>query len=186
MSVQRVEDSFQGAAYPFSYDQPVEGNPFLGPIVCGVGPNGDLYVGGLRDSGWGGANNVGEIVRLRMQRDQLPCGIAEMRATDEGFELEFTTPVDSILAADPRNYSLASYTRESTPAYGGPDLNQRSEPIQNVQVSSDGRRVKIRLTELRAGYVYEVHVKKLVESKRAFFPAEAHYTLLKVPAKPGS
>ena len=33
--------------------------------MCAVSPRGDLYVGGIRDSGWGGANNIGEIVRLR-------------------------------------------------------------------------------------------------------------------------
>jgi hypothetical protein len=181
MSLQKVGDGFQGAAYPFSYDQPPAGDPFLGPIVCEVSPDGDLYVGGLRDSGWGGANNIGEIVRLRMDPKRLPSGIAEMRATPGGFELDFIRPIDPGVAGDKANYSLSSYTRESTPAYGGPDLDHRTESITSVRVAKDGRRVTIHLAELRVGYVYELHVKPLVTGEAAFFPAEAHFTLAAIP-----
>ena len=177
MSLQKVGDVIQGAAYPFSFEQPPEGAPFLGPLVCEVAPNGDLYVGGLRDSGWGGANNVGEVVQLRFQPETLPCGIAEMRAIPEGFEITFTSQVDRQLAEDRANYSLASYTRESTPAYGGPDLEHRTEQVQAVQVAQDGRSVTLQLSELRTEYVYEFHVKKLVQGEKTFFPAEAHFTL---------
>lgn len=177
MSLQKVGNVFQGAAYPFSYDQPMEGPPLLGPLVCEVAPNSDLYIGGIRDSGWGGANNVGEVVRLQFRPETLPCGIAEMRSVHDGFEIDFTTEVDRTLAGDIDNYSLASYTRESTPAYGGPDLDRRTDAIQEVTVSADGRRVKLHLAEQRTGYVYELHVKKLVVGEQKFFPAEAHFTL---------
>ena len=33
-----------------------------------------------RDSGWGGANNIGAVTRLRPLADKLPAGIAEARA----------------------------------------------------------------------------------------------------------
>ena len=36
-----------------------------GPLICAVAPDGSLFVGGVHDSGWGGGNNIGEIVRLR-------------------------------------------------------------------------------------------------------------------------
>jgi hypothetical protein len=190
MTLQQVGDTYQGAAYPFSLDQPLEGPPLLGPIVCSVSPGGDLFVGGLRDSGWGGANNVGEIVRLRLrqpkagdknQLDRLPNGIVEMRATSSGFTIDFVDAVSTSRALDPANYSLSSYTRESTPAYGGPDLNQRTEKISGVSLSSDARQVTLRLGEMRPGYVYELHVKNLTDGEPSFFPSEAHYTLRKIP-----
>ncbi|HLF23586.1 MAG TPA: hypothetical protein VI565_06645, partial [Burkholderiales bacterium] len=121
MSLQKIGDTYQGAAYPFSYDTPRSGPSLLGPLVCAVSPRGDLYVGGIRDSGWGGANNVGEIVRLRPRFEQLPCGIAEVRATATGFVVEFTAPIDRGKALLADSYSLSSYTRVSTPAYGGDD-----------------------------------------------------------------
>ena len=178
MSLQKVGDTYQGAAYPFSYNQPPNGAPFLGPLVCAVSPRGDLYVGGIRDSGWGGANNIGEIVQLRPDfKNTLPCGIAEVRTTSDGFVIDFTSPVDREKASDLVNYSVSSYTRASTPAYGGNDRDRRQEKIVAVSVSDDGRLAKIKLGERRSGYVYEIRLKPLAPDNALFFPAEAHYTL---------
>lgn len=180
ISLQRIGDTYQGAAYPFSFDEPSSGPPMLGPLTCAVAPDGDLYVGSIRDSGWGGANNIGELVRLRPAGKRLPAGIAEVRAVADGFEIDFTRPVARRLAEDPQNYNLASYTRVSTPAYGGPDVDRRTEKIRAVSLSADGLRAKLRLDELREGFVYEIQLKPLVDSG-PFFPAEAYYTLRRIP-----
>jgi hypothetical protein len=180
MSLQKVGETYQGCAYPFSYDTPPEGEALLGPLACAIAPDGDLYIGSLRDSGWGGANNIGELVRLRADSGSLPPGIAEIRATPRGFEIEFTQPVDKRLAADAGNYNLSSYTRVSTPAYGGPDVERRSEKPKSLQVSYDRLRVSLELAELREGFVYEFQLKNLA-GEGQFFPAEAHYTLRKIP-----
>jgi hypothetical protein len=181
MSLQKVGDIYQGAAYAFSYDAPRSGDPLLGPLVCAVSPQGDLYIGGLRDSGWGGSNNIGEIVRMRPQFDQLPCGIAEVRATARGFIVEFTAPIDRNKAMQTASYAVSSYTRVSTPAYGGEDQDRRQEQVAGVHIAKYGRRVEIVLDEMRAGYVYELHLKNLAAGAGEFFPAEAHYTLRAIP-----
>jgi glucose/arabinose dehydrogenase len=183
MSLQKVGDAYQGACYPFSLENS-RGENFLGPISCAVSPSGDLYIGSIRDSGWGGGANVGEVVRIAPPTDwkTFPAGIAEVKAFAGGFTLDFTQPVDGKLAADAKNYSLASYTRESTPAYGGPDKNRRAEKISRVELSADRRRATLHIDELRTGFVYEFHVKNLaVNGDATFFPAEAYYTLNRVP-----
>ncbi|MCA9155890.1 MAG: hypothetical protein KDA38_13930, partial [Planctomycetales bacterium] len=180
ISLQQVGDQIQGAAYPFSYDQPQDGEPLLGPLCCAVAPDGDLYIGNIRDSGWGGANNIGTLTRLRPRPDELPPGISEVRARPDGFEVRFTRPVDAARAADAANYTLSSYTRVSTPAYGGPDVDRRKETITAIEVADDGRSARLRLKELRSGFVYELHVKPLVDSAE-FFPDEAHYSLNFIP-----
>ncbi|HEY5311214.1 MAG TPA: hypothetical protein VIK18_01800, partial [Pirellulales bacterium] len=79
MSLERIGDTYQGAVYPLSRP-PAEGEEtFEGPVVCAVAPDGDLYIGNLRDSAWGGGQNTGSIVRLRPE-GSLPPGIAEVRA----------------------------------------------------------------------------------------------------------
>lgn len=181
MTLEKVGGEFQGAAYPFSYDQPKEGSPFLGPLECAVAPDGDIYVGGVRDSGWGGGNNTGEIVRLRPQLEEIPCGISEVRATPTGFRIHFTSPVDRKAASDPANYGVSSYTRVSTPVYGGDDEQRRNQPVKAASVAADGRSVTIDLPSLLAGHVYEIHVRSLTGEGEEFFPAEAHYTLRRVP-----
>jgi mono/diheme cytochrome c family protein len=181
LTLQRVGDIYQGAAYPLSISPPDPARGFLGPVVCAVSPRGELYVGSIRDSGWGAGNNLGEIVRVRVEPTQLPCGIAEVRATRDGFVLDFCQPVDREPAGRADSYTIQSYRRESTPAYGGPDLDRRTEKVAAVDVTADARRVTLRLAELRPGFVYEFRLKNLAPGGSDFHPAEAHYTLRVVP-----
>ena len=88
---------------------------------------------------------------------------------------------EKVTVADPQSYSIQSYTRASTPAYGGPDQERRAEKVQRVQVADDRRSVTLELPELRTGFVYELHVKHLAREGETFFPAEAYYTLNAIP-----
>jgi hypothetical protein len=154
----------------------------LGPIVCAIKPTtGELYVGEIRDSGWGASNNIGQIVKIKIEPEKLPCGIAEVRATATGFTIDFFQPVDRAKAADAASYSISSYRRESTPAYGGSDLDRRDEKIAATEVSADGKRVTLTLSELRTGHVYEIKLRNLAPGEGMFHPDEAHYTLRQIP-----
>jgi hypothetical protein len=175
MSLEQVESDWQGAVYPFSIEPPAGQPTFEGPLVCGVSPRGDLYIGNIRDSGWGAGSNTGSLVRLRYS-GQLPPGIARVTAARQGFRVEFTQPVDRQLAGDPSRYQVSSYRRIPTPDYGGPDLDRRTEKPTAIEVSADGRSALVHLAGLREGFVYEFHLKPLVR-EQSFFPAEAYYTL---------
>ncbi len=181
MTLQRVGDIFQGAAYPLSIPPHDPQRGFLGPLVCAVSPRGELYVGSIRDSGWGAGNNVGEIVRVQIHSDKLPGGIAEVRATHEGFVLDFIRPIDRNVAGRTESYALQSYRREATPAYGGPDRDRRTEKVVGVAVAVDARRVTLKLAEMRPGFVYQMRLKNLAPGGGDFHPAEAHYTLRVLP-----
>ncbi len=181
MSLQEVDGWVQGAVYPLSHYHPRGGATFLGPLICSVSPAGDLYVGSIRDSGWGGSNNIGTLVRMRPKMETLPPGIAEVVAIVDGFQIQFTSPVDQDRGADPANYSLASYTRTSTPAYGGSDEQRRKEKVASVELADDRRSATVRLADIRAGFVYEIRVRNLVDGAKLFHPAEAFYSMTKVP-----
>ncbi|MCA9183661.1 MAG: hypothetical protein KDA51_19505, partial [Planctomycetales bacterium] len=207
MSLQKVGDTFQGAAYLFSHPpsehevlrsavasesdnvarrsavgSDLKPTSFEGPIVCEVSPNAEIYVGNLHDSGWGGGQNTGSIVRLT-PTGELPLGIAEVRATANGFEIDFTHAIDSDKARDVSHFQLRSYQRISTPAYGGDDQDQRNESIQSVNLSEDRRRVTLELKSLRAGFVYELNVAPLGADGTALFPSQAHYSMRSIPDK---
>jgi cytochrome c553 len=181
MTLQHVGDTFQGAAYPLSISPSDPQRSFLGPLVCAVSPRGELYVGSIRDSGWGAGANVGEIVRVQIQPEKLPCGIAEVRARHDGFQIDFFRPIDRDLAGRVESYTIQSYRREPTPAYGGPDRDRRTEKVTGATLSSDARRVTLRLAEMRPGFVYELRLRSLAPGGGDFHPAEAHYTLNVVP-----
>jgi hypothetical protein len=185
MTIERVDGIWQGAAYPMSRASEVIANRrgLLGPICCAVAPDGTLYIGGIRDSGWGGANNVGEVVRLRFDDATLPCGIQQVRATQDGFELTFTRPVDAARAGAPDRYTIHSYYRVRTPAYGGDDHDRRRELVTGIALSEDGRRARLTLERFEAGRVYEFQLQPLTAGEAEFFPAEAHYTLRRIPGR---
>lgn len=178
MTVEKIAEVVQGAAYPLSLDPPPQGPTFLGPLVCAVSPKGHVYVGSIRDSGWGGANNIGEVIRMVPTWDELPVGIRQVRAARDGFILEFTRPVHRQKASDPSSYVVHSYRRIATPAYGGPDVDRRTDRITAVHLSDDAQQVYLKLSQLREGFVYEFHLKNLSPVAGApFFPQEAYYTL---------
>ncbi|HEY1067294.1 MAG TPA: hypothetical protein VGE52_14330 [Pirellulales bacterium] len=180
MSLERVGDVIQGAAYPFG-ETPTGDQPGLqGPVTCAIAPDDSIYIGSMRDSGWGAGTNIGSIARVTAS-GPLPPGIAEIRAAADGFTIHFTAPVDRERAQDAARYHVASFRRISTPAYGGNDVDRRNEPIRKLEVADDGRSVKVSLDPLRAGFVYEFQLQSLASGKAVFYPAEAYYTLLAVP-----
>lgn len=182
MSLQKIGDTYQGCAYPLSREPSSPEKGFLGPIVCAVSPRGELYVGSIRESGWGAGNNVGEIVKIKFEPERMPCGIAEVKAVKGGFSIDFLREVDAKKAADIASFSISSYRRISTPAYGGPDVDRRIEKVDSVELSADRRRVTVQLPELRTGgFVYEFQLKDLAPADTEFFPAEAFFTLHGVP-----
>ena len=181
MTVEAVDGVLQGAAYPLTRTAESD-EPLLGPLCAAVSPQGDLLVGCIRDSGWGGSNNVGTVVRLRPQPDQLGTGIAEVRVASDGLVIQWHGEVDWQQAEDPTKYVLSSFRRVSTPAYGGPDVDRRVEQVLSVSGDRQRNQVRLRLNPLRTGFVYEVRVQN-VAKHGDLFPAEAYYTVNRVPSQ---
>jgi mono/diheme cytochrome c family protein len=182
MSLDKVNGEYQGCCYPLSIPPADVEKGLLGPIVCAVKPTtGELYVGEIRDSGWGASNNIGQITKIKIEPEKLPCGIAEVKATKTGFTIDFFQSVDKAKAADVSSYSIESYRRESTPAYGGSDIDRRPEKITAVKLSDDAKRIVLTLQDLRPRHVYEFRLKNLAGDGGVFHPDEAHYTLRSIP-----
>ncbi|MBI1249439.1 c-type cytochrome [bacterium] len=180
MSLDHVGDSIQGAVYPLTTDPPEDVEQgLLGPISCGVAPDGDIYVGNIRDAGWGGGNNVGTFTRLRPRSVHLPLGIDEVTATPTGFQIRFTDQVNSSQGILPSNYTVASYTRVSTPAYGGEDKQRQREEVASIALSGDRLTVTLTLeSPLKEGFVYEFFLDDEIGGPgKKMWPKEAHYTL---------
>jgi hypothetical protein len=180
MSLEKVGDTYQGAAYPMTV-LPAAGAPsFEGPTVCEVSPTGDLYVGNMQDSGWGGGRNTGSIVRLR-PTGKWPAGIREIRAMHDGFVIEFTAEFPKAVNENRKNYSLEAFRRISTPQYGGSDVDRGPVKITKLEAADDGRSVRLTVDALKPGFCYEFHLSGFAEGGKSFFPAEAFYTMKRVP-----
>lgn len=182
MSLQNVDGVIQGACYPFTSKQLRETDSLLGPLTCAVSPKGELYIGCIRDSGWGAGGNIGTLVRATFDSASLPSGIQEINANPDGFEISFLKPVNGDKSSLIENFQIVAATRRSTPAYGGSDIDRHKVKVNKVEVSDDRKSIQLYIDNLKPDYVYQFQLKD-ISSAPNFFPAEAFYTLRKVPAR---
>ena len=183
-TTQKVGDVTQGAVYYLSRpNSGVGDNNFVGPICGAVAPNGDVYIGNIYDSGWLGGQNTGAITRLR-PNGKLPNGIRELRATADGFEIEFQSEIDRTAAAKIGSYNISGYTRAWQGSYATPDSGRHRAEVTAAVVAKDGRSVRLKVNGLREGFVYEVSCGRIgADKKTPLWPATGHYTLHKIPRK---
>lgn len=181
-TLQKVEGVVQGATYYFT--KPIENatpDNFIGPISVAVSKQGEIYVGSILDSGWLGGQNIGAIAKLTPQKS-MPNGIRELKATKDGFQIDFFQPVSPAVAPDPNNYQVSGYTREWSGSYATPDKDRHRAEVKAVAVSADGLFVKLVVEGLREGFVYEVTAQDLEkDDQQPLFPNTGHYTLHRIP-----
>ena len=180
-TTQEVNGQLQGACYPLT--KPTwnsEGDTFLGPISGYAAEDGSIYIGSIYDSGWLGGPNVGEVVKLKPVSD-YGNGIQEIRATKDGFEIEFITPVDVNKAVDTENFSLSGYTRIWQGSYATDDSGRYSPEIKKIDLAADRRTVRLTVKDLKPTFVYEFNVGAIGSDGEELFPSFAAYTLNQIP-----
>jgi mono/diheme cytochrome c family protein len=184
MSFQDVGGVVQGACYRFSRP-PIEGGSggLQGPISCGFGPDHALYIGSLRDSGWQGAGNTGGLEKL-VPTGRMPNGIREIRAVQDGFEVDFFDALSTGIADTPAAWDLQSLTRVWKGSYATPDSERRTELITEVRVSDDRRTVRLVSGPHRAGFLYELRMQASDSGLAEFWPTEGFYWMKRTPENP--
>ena len=208
-TTQRVGDVMQGAVYPFSMtdvgwvsdptsavgkkigadrrskavgteSQPTANN-FEGPLCCGVSPKGEIYIGSIADSGWAGGQNTGSIVKLK-GNGQRPNGIREIRATHDGFDIEFFSSVDRDLATNAEHYSISGYTRVWGGAYATPDSDRHRCKVLAIELSDDGKTAKLKVDSRKTpNYIYDISCREVAEPDKPLWPDYGFFTLHKIP-----
>jgi hypothetical protein len=115
---------------------------------------------------------------------QTPFEILEMQAKPEGFELNFTQPVDAASAAQVMSYSLITYTYIYQADYGSPEVDFTEPVIRSATVSDDHRRVRLVVDGLQAGHIHELVAAGVRSAAGSpLLHAEAYYTLNRIPAE---
>ena len=74
----------------------------------------------------------------------MPFEVRAMRAQPDGFELEFTQPVDRATASRPESYIGSSYTYIYQQKYGSPEIDPQPVRVNEALVSEDGKSVQLR------------------------------------------
>ena len=174
--LEKVEGHYQGVCFPFKSGF---GSGSLGVEMT---PTGAMFVGGT-NRGWGSRGNKPFAVERLDWTGKTPFEVLEMHALPNGFELVFTEPVDKETAANPKSYSIETYTYIYQSSYGSPEVDHTKPNIFGIEVSGDGLKVKLAIDKLQRGHVHELKMPGLKSAKTGFplLHKEAYYTLNYIP-----
>jgi cytochrome c551/c552 len=145
--------------------------------------DGSLFVGET-NRGWGSAGDANEGLERLVYNNKIPFEMKAVRAMPDGFEIEFTNPVDLKSAQDLASYGVESFIYKYQPVYGSPPVNKETLKIKGVKVSADGLKARIVVENLRQYYIHTIHVNGIREKQNFYSIVHptAYYTLNNIPA----
>lgn len=146
--LERVNGELQGANFPF-----YEGFA-SGILRTAFGPDGSLFVG-QTSRGWDATGKAPYALERVIWTGKTPFEMKAIRALPDGFDVEFTMPVDRASIEADSAFSLTSFTYKYHSTYGSPAINIEELNIREKTISADGRTVTLKVDGLRAGYIHE-------------------------------
>jgi hypothetical protein len=175
VALEKVDGEFQGACFPFRSGFQSGNNRLL------FDADGSLLVG-QTDRGWGAIGGKPHGLQRLTWTGRVPFEMHTVHALPDGFEIVFTEPVNPATAQDPGAYALQHFQYHYHRRYGSPQIEHTPVKISAIEVSPDGRRLKLRLPELVAAKVYELRAPGLRAADGSPLLHEtAWYTLNRIP-----
>lgn len=173
--LEKVKGEYQGVAFDF------RSGFQSGVLRMNWGHDGSMYAG-LTNRGWGSAGTMTAGLQRLQWTGALPMEMKTMKAMPDGFEIEFTMPVDKNTASFVDSYVGRSYVYKYHAVYGSPTTNTEPLNIKGVKVSDDGMKVRIWVDNLRQYYLHEINVSGIRStSGLPVLHATAYYTLNNIP-----
>ena len=177
--MEKVNGDYQGASFAFR-------SGFQSGIVrLSWGKDGSLYAGET-NRGWGSAGEATEGIQRLVWNDRIPFEMRAVRAMPDGFEIEFTKPVNKKYAEDLGSYSVESYIYKYQGVYGSPPVNTQKCVVKGVKVSDDGMKARIIVDNLRQYYIHTITLNGIQdqENSNSLVHPIAYYTLNNIPEGP--
>lgn len=174
--MEKVNGEYQGGAIEFR-------NGFRsGVLRMAWGKDGSLFVGET-NRGWGSAGEANEGLQRLVWNGATPFEMRTVKAMPDGFEVEFTKPVDRKSAEDLASYRVESFIYKYHPVYGSPTINKEALPIKGVKVSEDGLKARLVVDNLRKYYIHQLTLDGVygVEGSYSLVHPIAYYTLNNIP-----
>ncbi|MDN5210706.1 hypothetical protein QQ020_01565 [Fulvivirgaceae bacterium BMA12] len=170
--LEKVKGEYQGVAFDF------KSGFQSGVLRMTWGHDGSLFVGET-NRGWGSAGNRDSGLQRLVWTGNTPLEMKTVKSKPDGFEIEFTLPVDKQSAGDLDSYTGRSYIYKYHPVYGSPPVNEEKLKIKGVQVSEDGMKVRLVIDNLRPHYLHELTLGGIRSSdgNMAVLHPIAYYTL---------
>ncbi len=115
--LEKVNGEYQGVAFDF------KSGFQSGVLRMNWGHDGSMFVGET-NRGWGSAGNSTAGLQRLVWTGKIPMEMKTVRAMPDGFEIEFTLPVDRKSAEDLASYNGRNFIYKYHPVYGSPTVNE--------------------------------------------------------------
>jgi cytochrome c551/c552 len=145
------------------------------------GKDGSMFVGET-NRGWGSAGTTTAGIERLVWSGKMPFEMKTVKAMTDGFEIEFTKPINKTTAQDFRNYDIESFIYKYHPAYGSPPVAKQNCVIKGIKISDDGLKVRLLVDGLRHHFVHTIKVDGVKDlDNKALLHNTAYYTLNNIP-----
>ncbi len=173
--LEKVKGVYQGVVFPFR-----EG--FSSGILRLVwGSDGSMFAG-MTSRGWSSSGGGLYGLQRLAWNGKTPFEMKTVQARPDGFEVEFTQPVDAKSAKDASNWALSTFTYQYHHNYGSPVVNEDSRVIKAIVVSDDRLKVRLVLDSLKLGYIHEIRAAGVLsENRNTLLHNFGYYTLNRIP-----
>ncbi|PPK86622.1 azurin [Neolewinella xylanilytica] len=179
VALEKVDGEYQGVVFPFR-----EGFS-SGLLRLEFGEDNALYAGQTA-RGW--AATGGEEFALERMKwtGSTPFEMYAVRATESGFEIEFTEAVDPA-GVRPDRFKLQNFTYLYHHNYGSPVVDIQPNTVTSAELLPDGKTVRIVLDALRPGYIYEIKLGDIRGANgKELLHDFGYYTLNAIPGGSGT
>ena len=150
VDLEKVKGEYQGVAFGFR-----EG--FSSGILRQIwGNDGSMFVG-MTSRGWSSTGKELFSLQRLVWNGRTPFEMKTIHAMPDGFEIEFTQPVDKATASALASYKVTGFNYKYHATYGSPVINNKECSIRGVVVSPDGMKARLVVDDLRLGYIHEIN-----------------------------
>lgn len=175
VDLEKVKGEYQGVVFPFRQG-------FSSGILRMVWGNDASMLVGMTSRGWSSIGKELFSLQRVVWTGKMPFEIKTIKATPDGFEIEFTEPVDKILASDPASYKIKGFNYKYHSDYGSPVINNKDCPVLGIVVSEDGLKARLAVDGLRLGYIHEITAEGVVSTEgKKLLHNVGYYTLNNLP-----
>ena len=177
--LEKVNGEYQGAAMAF------RSGFQSGVIRLSWLQDGSLAVG-ESNRGWGSAGEATMGLQRLEWNNNTPFEMKAIRAKSDGFEIEFTLPVDKKSAEDIASYKIEGFTYKYHGVYGSPPVATENCPVVGIKLSDDGLRARLIVNNMRKSYIHTITIDGVREKEHFYSLVHptAYYTLNNIPTGP--
>ena len=137
---------------------------------------------GMTSRGWRSTGSAEYGLQRLVWTGKTPFEMKTMKAKPDGFEVEFTKPVNKTIAGNPEIYEVTSFNYKYHYNYGSPIVGQQKGMVKNAEVSEDGLSVKLTVHGMRLGFIHQLKIPYLKSTVgESLLHDTGYYTLNEVP-----